>query len=112
VGYGCTEKIEIDTRLAIIPVGYADGYRRAMGGRAHVLVRGRRCPVRGRICMNLIMVDVGHLEEVEVGDEVVLLGAQGGEEISPELIAEWAQSLHYEVLAGLNPEIERRLIEG
>jgi alanine racemase len=112
VGYGCTEKIEIDTRLAIIPVGYADGYRRAMGGRAHVLVRGRRCPVRGRICMNLIMVDVGHLEEVEVGDEAVLLGAQGGEVISPELLAEWSQSLHYEVLAGLNPEIERRLIWG
>ena len=110
VGYGCTEKIEVDTRLAIVPVGYADGYRRVMGGRAHVLVRGRRCPVRGRICMNLIMVDVGHLDEVEVGDEVVLLGVQGDEELSAELLAEWAQTLHYEVLAGLNPEIERRRI--
>jgi alanine racemase len=58
------------------------------------------------------MVDVGHLEEVEVGDEAVLLGGQGGEVISPELLAEWSQSLHYEVLAGLNPEIERRLIWG
>jgi alanine racemase len=110
VGYGCTEKVEVDTRLAIIPVGYADGYRRAMSGHAHVLVHGRRCPVRGRICMNLIMVDVGHLGKVELGDEVVLLGVQGDEEISAELLAEWAQTLHYEVLAGLNPEIERRRI--
>lgn len=108
IGYGCTDKVEVDTRLAIVPVGYADGYRRAMGGRAHVLVRGRRCAVRGRICMNLIMVDVGHVPRAEVGDEVVLLGAQGEEEISAELLADWAQTLHYEVLAGLNPRIERR----
>lgn len=110
IGYGCTDKVEVDTRLAIVPVGYADGYRRAMGGRAHVLVRGRRCPVRGRICMNLIMVDVGHLQDVAVGDEVVLLGAQREEEITAETLADWAQSLHYEILAGLNPEIERRAV--
>lgn len=110
IGYGCTDKVEVDTRIGIVPVGYADGYRRAMGGRAHVLVGGRRCPVRGRICMNLIMVDVGHLDGVAVGDEVVLLGAQGDEEISAELLADWAQTLHYEILAGLNPLIERRAV--
>jgi len=107
IGYGCTDKVEVDTELAIVPVGYADGYRRSMGGPAHVLVNGRRCPVRGRVCMNLIMVDVGHVDEVEVGAEVVLLGRQGDEEITAELLAEWAQTLHYEILAGLNPAIER-----
>jgi alanine racemase len=110
IGYGCTDKVEVDTNLGIVPVGYADGYRRAMGGRAHVLVRGRRCPVRGRVCMNLLMVDVGHVEGVGVGDEVVLLGRQEEEEISAELLADWAQTIHYEILAGLNPSIERRRI--
>jgi alanine racemase len=110
IGYGCTDKVEVDTLMAIVPVGYADGYRRAMGGRAHVLVDGRRCPVRGRICMNLIMVDVGHLPDASVGDEVVLLGGQGEERIDAELLADWAQTLHYEVLAGLNPAIERRVV--
>jgi alanine racemase len=110
IGYGCTDKVEVDTRLAIVPVGYADGYRRAMGGRAHVLVGGRRCPVRGRICMNLVMVDVGHVPDARIGDEVVLMGRQGGESIDAELLAEWSQTLHYEVLSGLNPSIERRAV--
>ena len=110
IGYGCTDKVEVATRMAIVPVGYADGYRRAMGGRAHALVGGRRCPVRGRICMNLIMVDVGHVPDVSVGDEVVLLGAHGNELIDAETLADWAQTLHYEVLAGLNPAIERRVV--
>jgi alanine racemase len=81
-----------------------------MGGRAHVLVGGRRCPVRGRICMNLIMVDVGHVPDAKVGDEVVLLGRQGDESIDAEMLAEWSQTLHYEVLSGLNPAIERRAV--
>jgi alanine racemase len=80
-----------------------------MSGQAHVLVRGRRCPVRGRICMNLIMVDLGHLSDVGPDEEVVLLGRQGEEEITGEMLADWSQTLHYEVLAGLNPLIERRV---
>jgi alanine racemase len=108
IGYGCTDKVEADTRIGVLPVGYADGYRRSMGGHAHVLVRGRRCRVRGRICMNLTMVDLGHLVGVDDGEEVVLLGRQGGEEITAEQVAGWAQTLHYEVLAGLSTSIERR----
>lgn len=108
IGYGCTDKVEVDSRIAIVPVGYADGFRRSLGGRAHVLVHGRRCTVRGRICMNLLMVDVTHLPSAQVGDEVVLLGVQGDEEISAEQMADWAQTIHYEVVAGLSPEIERR----
>lgn len=108
IGYGCTDKVEVDSRIGIVPVGYADGYRRAMSGRAHVLVQGRRCAVRGRICMNLVMVDLTHLDGVSVGDEVVLLGAQRDERITAEQMADWAQTIPYEVVAGLSAEIERR----
>lgn len=108
IGYGCTDKVEVDTRIGVVPVGYADGYRRVMGGRAHVLIHGRHCRIRGRICMNLLMVDVRHLGNVAEGDEVVLLGRQGQEEISAEQLADWAQTLHYEILAGLSAEIPRR----
>lgn len=107
IGYGCTDKVEVDTPIGIVPVGYADGYRRVMGGRAHVLVHGRHCRVRGRVCMNLIMVEVRHLDRVAEGDEVVLLGRQGSEEISAEQLGDWAQTLHYEILAGLSAEIPR-----
>ncbi len=108
IGYGCTDKVEVDTRLGVVPVGYADGYRRALGGRAHVLVRQSRCRVRGRVCMNLVLVDLSHLAEARVGDEVVLLGRQGDEEIRAEQMADWAHTIHYEVLAALSPALERR----
>jgi alanine racemase len=107
IGYGCTYKVEVESRIGVVPVGYGDGYRREMGGRAWVLVRGRRCPVRGRICMNLIMIDVSHVPDVAAGEEVVLLGEQNGEVLSAETLADWAGSIHYEVLAGLSPEIPR-----
>ncbi len=107
IGYGCTDKVEIDTRLAVLPVGYADGYDRGMGGQAHVLLHGRRCPVRGRICMNLMMVDVSHLPQVAVGDEAVLLGRQGEEEIDAETLARWASTIHYEILARLRVDLPR-----
>jgi len=107
IGYGCTDKVEIDTRLAVLPVGYADGYGRQMSGQAHILLHGRRCPVRGRICMNLMMVDVSHLPQVAVGDEAVLLGRQGEEEIDAETLAGWAGTIHYEILARLRSDLPR-----
>lgn len=108
VGYGCTERLERDTRLAVVPVGYADGYRRSLSSRAHVLVDGRRCPVRGRVCMNLIIVDVGHVPGAALDREVVLLGQQGDEEITAEQMADWASTINYEILAGIHPDLERR----
>jgi len=107
IGYGCTDKAEIDTRLAVLPVGYADGYDRSMGGQAHVLLHGRRCPVRGRICMNLMMVDVSHLPQVAVGDTAILLGQQDDERITAETLARWASTIHYEVLARLRVDLPR-----
>ncbi|MEO1082912.1 MAG: alanine racemase, partial [Acidobacteriota bacterium] len=77
VGYGRTWRATRDSRIAILPIGYSDGYDRAFSNAAHVLVRGRRAPVRGRVCMNLTMVDVTDIPDVQLEDEVVLLGRDG-----------------------------------
>lgn len=108
IGYGCTEKVEVDSAIAVLPVGYADGYRRAFAGKARVLLGGRRCPVRGRVCMNLIMVDVTHLPALEAGAHAVLLGRQGDEVLSAETLGGWADTIHYEILAGLGGQIQRQ----
>ncbi|PKL36713.1 alanine racemase [Candidatus Peregrinibacteria bacterium HGW-Peregrinibacteria-1] len=96
VGYGCTYRTSRKTTLAILPVGYYDGYDRGVKG-AHVLIHGKRAAVVGRICMNMIMVDVTDIEGVAVEDEVVLIGQSGGELISVEEFAGWAGTINYEV---------------
>lgn len=98
LGYGHIYTTGRQTRLALLPVGYEDGYLRVLSNRAEVLVHGRRVPVVGRISMNLTMVDVTDLQEVRPGDEVVLLGRQGAEEISCDEIAAWMGTINYEVL--------------
>jgi len=107
VGYGRTHRFETEGRLAVVPVGYADGYPRALSGQAWTLVGGRRCPVRGRICMNLSMIDVTHVPEAALGTEVVLLGTDGRERIEAETFAGWAGSIHYEILARLGRHLDR-----
>lgn len=84
VSYGHTYVLERDSRLANIPVGYSDGYRRVFGNQAHVLIHGRRVPIVGNITMNTFMVDVTDLPDVKAGDEVVLYGRQGDAEITEE----------------------------
>ena len=106
VGYGCTWKAEAPTRIGVLPVGYYDGYDRGLGG-AHVLVRGRRAPVRGRVMMNLTLVDLGHVPEAERGDEAVLIGSQGDERVSAEQLAEQAGTINYEILARLGSHLRR-----
>ncbi len=98
VGYGRTWLAPADSRIAVLPVGYADGYPRALSGRAHVLIRGRRAPLCGRICMNLCMADVTRIADAAAGDDAVLLGAQGADRISAELLADWLGTIAYEVL--------------
>ena len=107
VGYGCTYRTSRETRLGVLPVGYADGYDRGLGNKAHVLVRGRRAPVLGRICMNLVMVDLTDVPGARLEDEVVLLGKDRGEEISVETMAEWAGTINYEVVTRLSPSMPR-----
>ena len=110
VGYGCSYKTMRTTTLGVLPVGYADGYDRALGNRAHVLVRGRRAPVIGRICMNLCMVDLTDVPGTKLEDEVILLGASGTELISAETMAEWAGTINYEIVARISPLLPRKVL--
>jgi len=98
ISYGHTFITSRKSRIAVLPVGYADGYQRKLSNRAEVLINGRRAPVCGRVCMNATMVDITDLPPVDVGDEVVLLGRQGVAEISADEIAQWLGTISYEVL--------------
>lgn len=106
IGYGCSFKTSHETRLAILPVGYYDGYDRCISG-AHVLIHGKRASLRGRVCMNIIMVEVTDIPEAKVEDEVILMGKDGEEEISAELFAQWAGTINYEVTTRVNERIPR-----
>lgn len=110
IGYGCTYEMPRDGRIAIIPVGYYDGYVRALSNKGAVLIRGQRAPVIGRVCMNIIMVDVSHLTDIDLEDEVVLIGSQGSETITAEDVAEWSNTINYEVTTRINEAIPRALI--
>ncbi len=98
ISYGHTFITSRKSRIAVLPVGYADGYLRRLSNRAQVLIGGRRAPVCGRVCMNATMVDTTDLPPVHVGDEVVLLGKQGETAITADDIAQWMETISYEVL--------------
>lgn len=100
ISYGCTFTADREMQVATLPVGYGDGYSRALSGKAQVLIAGKRCRVLGRVCMDQIMVDVTALtkEEACVGAAVVLLGCQGKEQITADEMAEWAGTISYEML--------------
>lgn len=106
VSYGSTYTPERMTRVITLPVGYGDGYSRAMSGRAEVIVRGRRVPVVGRICMDQVMADIGWTTAYN-GDEVVLLGEADGERIRIEDLARWAGTIPHEVLTNINTRVPR-----
>ena len=111
VSYDRTSTLARDSLLANLPVGYSDGYRRAYSNRGSVLVRGQRAPVLGRVTMNTTMVDVTGIPGVEPGDEVVLFGRQGGDEITQAEIEEVTGVIladQYSVWGSLNPKFLRR----
>jgi len=110
VGYGCSWKAMSDSRVAVLPVGYSDGWPRALSGRAHVLIAGRRAPLIGRVCMNLCMVDVTQVPTARAGDLAVLLGSQGDEVITPEMLAEHLGTIPYEVLTLPGPSWSRVVV--
>jgi alanine racemase len=110
VSYGRTFVTQRPSRIAVLPIGYADGYSRALSNRAAVLVRGRRAPVVGRVCMDLTMIDVTDIAGVEADDEVVLWGKQAEEEITVDEVAAWQDSISYEVLTRVGKRIPRRAI--
>lgn len=110
VGYGRTWTAARTTQLAVLPVGYSDGYSRALGNRSRVVIRGRHAPVVGRVCMNIMMVDVTDIDGVEIGDEVVLLGGRGTESVSAEELAGLSETINYEFLARLSPSLPRVVV--
>jgi alanine racemase len=110
IGYGCTYRTSRDTLLGVLPVGYADGYDRKCGNSAHVLVRGKRAPVLGRVCMNLTMIDLTDIPEASLEDTAVLLGRSGSEAITAEMIAQWVGSINYEVVTRISPFLPRIIV--
>ena len=107
VSYGRAWTADEERTIATLPVGYADGYRRVFGNRACVLIHGRRAPVVGRVCMDHCMVDVTGIEGVAVGDEAVLIGRQGEENISAEELATHAGTISYEILTTIGERVKR-----
>jgi alanine racemase len=110
VGYGCTYKTEKDTKLAIIPVGYYDGYDRSITN-GHVLINNKIAPVRGRVCMNIIMADITGIPEVKTESEAVLLGSSKSTAITAEDFAAWAGTINYEVTTRINERIPRIIVK-
>ncbi len=106
VSYGSTWAPDRLTRVVTVPVGYGDGYLRSMSGRAQVLIRGRRYPSVGRICMDQLMVDIGW-DSAYNDDQVVLLGSQGDAHVTVEELATWAGTIPYEVLTNINTRVPR-----
>ncbi|MDW8290468.1 MAG: alanine racemase [Armatimonadota bacterium] len=110
VGYGATFVARRKTLVATVPVGYGDGYLRALGNRAEVLLRGRRVPVIGRVCMDQMMLDATDTG-AEVGDVVTLIGKQGEEEITVNEIAHWLDTTPHEVTTLLSARVQRILVD-
>ena len=112
VGYYGSYKTSGPTQLATISCGYTDGYQRHLGNRGHVLIRGRRRPVVGRVSMNWISADLGPDSGVQAGDEVVLIGEQGPERVWADELARHCGTIPYEILTGISRQIERRYVGG
>jgi len=107
VSYGSTYTTEKDERIAVLPIGYKDGYPRLLSNQGEVLINGKRAPIRGRVCMGQTIVSVEQIENVEVGDEVVLIGKQSKEEISATEIADLVGTINYEIICNLSERLKR-----
>lgn len=119
IGYNKTYRAKRKMKIAVIPVGYNEGFPRLLSnpsligkkyGRGEVLIHGQRAPVVGRVCMNLTMIDISHIPKTRVGDDVVIIGRQGKQEITAEEIAEKCGTINYEVVTGINSALPRILV--
>ena len=107
VSYNGTFVATRPTRIAVLPIGYADGYSRQLSHRGSVLIRGRRASIVGLVCMDMIMVDVTDMAQLQVGETVTLIGQQGGESIWADEVAGWTDTIPYEVLCGIGSRVPR-----
>ena len=110
ISYGLRYRLDRESSIATVPVGYADGYSRVLGGKAEVLLRGRRYPVAGTVTMDQLMVDCGD-DPVEPGDEVVLIGRQDQEEITAEQVAAWMGTVNYEIVCMVSERVPREYLD-
>lgn len=110
IGYGGTYTTKRKTKLAIIPVGYWDGYDRLFSNKAKVIIRDKKCSLRGRVCMNLSMIDITKVKNAQVGDSVILIGKSKNQIITAEDLAQWANTINYEIVTRINPLIPRIII--
>jgi len=110
ISYGCTYTTPSKARIATLPIGYADGYTRLLSNKATVLVGGKRAPVVGKICMDQCMIDVSGIEDVKLGDEVVLFGSQGKEFLSIDELAALIGTINYEVVSMISNRVPRKYI--
>ncbi|MFP4662540.1 MAG: alanine racemase [Halanaerobiales bacterium] len=111
ISYGATYVTERKSKIATIPLGYADGYSRFLSNKGYVIINGNRAPIRGRVCMDSFMVDVTDIPGVTVGDEVVLIGKQGNEGITATEMAEMIGTINYEVLCNISNRVPRKFIK-
>ncbi len=107
ISYGGTFTTTRESLVATLPIGYADGYSRCLSNQGEVLIHGKRAPVVGKVCMDFMMVDVTDIPHVSLGDEVILIGKQGKEQITPEEIADKINSVSYEVLCSIGKRVPR-----
>jgi alanine racemase len=107
VSYGNTYCTQAEETIAVIPVGYADGFRRAPTRWEAVLIHGQRAPIVGTVCMDQTMINVTHIPHVRVGDEVVLIGPQGHDRITAEEVAGWLGTINYEVVSEILARVPR-----
>lgn len=112
VSYGSTYKTEKETVIATVPVGYADGYPRALSNKGYVLIHGQKAPVLGRVCMDQMMLDVTNIPNVQRGDQVVLIGRDGEETITMEDVANLAGSFNYELSCSISKRVPHVYEEG
>ncbi len=112
IGYGCTFVSGTPITTAVLPVGYADGYRHQLSNKGQVLIRGKRCPVRGAVSMDQIVVDVSAVPGVACGDAATLIGADGEQLITVEEMARWANTIPYDVLTGIGRRVKRDYVGG
>ena len=107
VSYGHTYLTNKTTRIATLPIGYADGYPRALSSKARVLINGKFAPVIGRVCMDLMMVDVTDIDDVEIEDEVTLMGEDGGQMITADELGMLSDSINYEIICGISKRVPK-----
>lgn len=107
ISYNATFTAKRPTRVAVLPIGYADGFNRRLSNRGEVLVQGRRAGIIGLVCMDMVMIDVTEIPEAAVGDEVVLIGRQGADQITAADLSEWTGTIAYETLCAIGPRVPR-----